>query len=247
MLRTWLVFLALAGGTLAQEIAAPKQDEKARAAFEKMARAVYRARADGLREITFSFEVETIPTDRPATTFGPFRIHWKLDEGWQLLDENGQPDPKPERRLKPGFTDRVVGDLVGWEPQTMIRGRGLKISKEGLLEVSIPHEKPAEEVRVERIDLQLDSEGRLLRQTLVGTGGILLTRLLFFYETRGDRCLVAKVHQETGGPRLLKTRRYGDFGRYTLPVEIETLNADRRREIVRYRDFSSPKPPAETK
>lgn len=238
-----VVLLVLTTAPLLRAQASEQDDAQARAAFREMAARLYRPRDAGLRELRFSFEVEVVPPDRPSTRHGPFRIHWREGEGWQLLDAEGGVDPAPEKRLSLPFTDRVVNDLVGWETEEMITGRGLRRLAERQIEVLIPGEAAPDEVAPERILLELDDEGALGRQTIVGTGGILLARLDYRYLDREGRRLVAKVRREAGGSRVVKRQSYQEVGPFTLLAEVRSTSSDRRLEIVRFRDLEPLSPP----
>ncbi|MCB9832692.1 MAG: hypothetical protein H6807_09475 [Planctomycetes bacterium] len=229
--------LALTVPVQAQEPKAAPAQAAAHAAFVKMASLVYRARDAGVEELRFSFEVETLPQDRPAERHGPFRIHWSATGGWQLLDAEGKPDPQPEKRLSVPFTNRVVNDLIGWDAATMVAGRSLRLRDPRTIEIAIPGQDTPDEVEPRGIALELDDDGTLRRQTIIGTGGILLSRLEYRYLDHAGRRLVAKVRQESGGGRALREHSYQDLGGFTFLLDIRTRNADRRTETVRYRDI----------
>ena len=237
------LFLVLAGlhAPGAAQQATPI-DAEARAAFDRMAASLWRPRDHGLEEVRFEFSVEVIHPDRPIEWHGPFRIHWQKGLAWTLLDAEGKPDPAPEKRMSVGFADRAVNDFVGWEAAEMIAGRKLSMLEKGLLQVEIPGAANPDELRVERILLELDADGSLARQSLVGTGGILLTRLEYDYLDRAGRRLVAKVRRESASARVVKKESYQDCGDFCFPAEIRSLSADRRVEIVRYTAIEVLKP-----
>ncbi len=237
-----LLAALLAGAIPAQELQSEVEDPAARAAFDRMAKALWRPRDHGLEELRFEFEVEIVHPDRPIEKHGPFPIRWRSDGGWRLLDEKGEVDPAPEKRMSVGFADRVVNDLVGWDSAEMTRGRKLRLREARLLEIEIPGPPNPDEVRVEKILLELGDEGALARQTLVGTGGAILARLDYSYLDRGGRRLVAKVRRESSGTRVLKTETYQDVGAFSFPAEIRSLSAEHRLEIVRYRAIEVLKP-----
>jgi hypothetical protein len=219
---------------------APSSDPAAVAAFRNLIAKIYRAHEQGLDAVEARVTVSRsgLEFDAKAEQVGPWTIRWTSDHQFTVSDLADKP-------VRGNFA-RIVGDLVGFRPGTLLKDRELRLDDAGRVLLG---EVPAEgEAFVPLTAFLADKKGRLGTQFIFQAGRPAMERR-YFYRSRGESFLVHRTMVRALNPQgqlqgeSTITYRWSEIDGFSFPQSIVTVGGN-VRQVVAYSQIKPKRRPA---